>query len=147
MVIRARAKTKTRAAGSTQRLKPGRKAKQVPARKKKRKNPWASMTPEQREAAELSLAEYSERLRTAGYGDITTEIRPLGTAAPDGADTVGIVDNQPSTMTPHDYSRVRPHLGSSSGFQSRVCRQTWTVPSSSWTGLFLTAPISPFPTS
>ena len=27
-----------------------------------------------------------------------------------------------STMTPHDYSRVRPHLGSSSGFQSAQYR-------------------------
>ena len=42
-------------------------------------------TPQQREAAEVSLAEYSEKLRAAGYGAITTEIRPLGATAPDGA--------------------------------------------------------------
>ncbi len=35
-------------------------------------------TPEQREAAERSLAAYQERLRAAGHGVITTEVRPAG---------------------------------------------------------------------
>jgi peptide-methionine (S)-S-oxide reductase len=35
-------------------------------------------SPEQRRAAEASLRAYRERLRAAGYGDITTEIRDAG---------------------------------------------------------------------
>jgi peptide-methionine (S)-S-oxide reductase len=42
-------------------------------------------TPQQRAAAEQSLAEYSQKLQAAGYGAITTEIRQLGTPVPDGA--------------------------------------------------------------
>jgi peptide-methionine (S)-S-oxide reductase len=42
-------------------------------------------TPEQRDAAERSREAYQTRLRAKGYGQITTEIRPLSPDAPDSA--------------------------------------------------------------
>lgn len=42
-------------------------------------------TPEQREAAERTRAAYAARLAEAGYGEITTEIRPLSPDEPSGA--------------------------------------------------------------
>ncbi len=42
-------------------------------------------TEEQRRAAVRSRDTYADRLRAAGFGDITTELRPLAPGEPDGA--------------------------------------------------------------
>jgi peptide-methionine (S)-S-oxide reductase len=42
-------------------------------------------TPEQRDAAERTRRDYAERLGAAGYGEVTTEVRPLSPQQPDGA--------------------------------------------------------------
>jgi tryptophan 2,3-dioxygenase len=69
----------------------------------------------------LGLHELSAARTLIAAGDLSPAFKMLARVARAQGQLISSWDVL-STMTPHDYSRVRPHLGQSSGFQSAQYR-------------------------